>query len=639
MRFDMRRCVTLAAAGLLFASAATAVYGQDARPNGSARSPALAAGHGASTNYMERTATWPAVSTPVGNTVSFDYIVDCEQGGDQLKVFVNGVEQDLEPASNLTGLSGLNRAGRAIVRIASAGGPRTIRFAYVTNGTISHGRDLAIVDNVRFSSSSGGVFEQHRFDSAGSLSDAGWTAGGTNGGFRATVAERGRTAGRPREQAYVDSSTSFMQRTVSFPACLSCGTYRGAIEFDYLVDSEAGHDWLRVFLDGVQQDLDKTESGTQGISGRNRAGSHRLRVTSAGPHNVRFEYVKNGSISRGRDLARIDRVRFVDGDRREFELHQFTARDLDATPIRVGGTAANGPIEWSGGSTGLGNNAIGWTVRAESAQAAYVPLQQAGGQLKPSYEAFTPPPQGIVDGNVTSADYDNATRVRVVDASAYTRSADLRLVADGATGRLYIGFIGKAATPAEVGNESGTIQVRLDGHRAATLRDRRTPQEASACPDVRSASAEDRYIEISYTIAPGSTEALTPAIAERKGDCKDWAPLDGAASWLAAVKVREAPSGHLHAEIGVTFPAESAVLADEALGFSLRHFRPATATGGIVDERWPIDAFVQRVDDVSTWATLYLSIPSLARHFAKAEQTLRPVVPPSRDPYQFRRVK
>ena len=44
-----------------------------------------------------------------------------------------------------------------------------------------------------------------------------------------------------------------MQRTVSFPACLSCGTYRAAIEFDYLVDSEAGHDWLRVFLDGVQQ--------------------------------------------------------------------------------------------------------------------------------------------------------------------------------------------------------------------------------------------------------------------------------------------------------------------------------------------------------------------------------------------------
>jgi len=102
----------------------------------------------------------------------------------------------------------------------------------------------------------------------------------------------GRSLQRPLGQAGLPSTTSYAEKTLTWP------TGGGTLDFDYYVDSEEGWDFLRVLIDGSQ---------AYSWSGPSRAG-HVRRTMAAGTHVVRFEYAKDGSLDRGLDLAAVSAI-------------------------------------------------------------------------------------------------------------------------------------------------------------------------------------------------------------------------------------------------------------------------------------------------------------------------------------------
>lgn len=96
---------------------------------------------------------------------------------------------------------------------------------------------------------------------------------------------------RPATQAGVNSTTSYLQRTIFWPTS-------GSLDFDFWVDSEAGYDRFRLLVDGAL---------IKDVSGVGRAGHAHVAIASGG-HLIRFEYLKDSSVSVGLDTAAVDNI-------------------------------------------------------------------------------------------------------------------------------------------------------------------------------------------------------------------------------------------------------------------------------------------------------------------------------------------
>jgi len=101
-----------------------------------------------------------------------------------------------------------------------------------------------------------------------------------------------RNLQRPPSQAGADSTTSWAEKTLTWPAG------GGSLDFDYFVDSEEGWDFLKVLIDG---------SPLYSWSGPQKAG-HVNRSMTAGPHVIRYEYVKDGSVHHGLDTGGVTAI-------------------------------------------------------------------------------------------------------------------------------------------------------------------------------------------------------------------------------------------------------------------------------------------------------------------------------------------
>lgn len=569
--------------------AAGSAAGQTFAPDRGAERPAAQAGQHGTVSFMERSYQWPLLGS---NSLRFSYVVDSQTGSDFLRVLIDG---------NLAwSVSGTNRAGTHTLPVPA--GTHSVRFEYRKDGSGSAGRDTAIVDDVEFRSSANTTVQ--RFDTLAPLAATGWTAGGIGGGFALTPAARDRSAARPAAQLQLHSSTSFMERTLTWGALFcpqppDCPPWNGAVSFDYLVDSESEGDELRVLIDGIVR---------WSASGRNRAGTQRVRIPGPGPHSVRFEYVKDGAGSAGRDLARIDRVVFVAGDRRIMEYHDFAGREIGVTPIRVAG----GPGEWvSGGAAG------GWTVHAATPHYSYVPLQTVGAALRPGYLSFIEP---AVDGLVGSAEYRNATSAALPNYGHLGADrASLRWVASANTDALYTALIARADTPAG-GAERGRLHLFIDNARSTTL-----DGSGECAGDPRWPAASDRRIRIAYRIAAGDTEAVLTSVTEEQGNC-----AGGAAAWgttasplllpdaTAAVRISKPPQtpGWLHIE--ARLPLAPAAVADGLVGLGM--FRRSIATQPSWERVPSVDGSRPLPDDVLSWETIALSLPESKRSLAAAER-------------------
>ncbi|OAO80585.1 Alpha-tubulin suppressor and related RCC1 domain-containing protein-like protein [Anoxybacillus flavithermus] len=89
-----------------------------------------------------------------------------------------------------------------------------------------------------------------------------------------------------------DGQTSATEITVNLPQ-------GGRIEFDYLVSSESGYDYLRFYINGVEQFKD---------SGNNTSFKHFAKDLTPGTYTFKWQYSKDGSVSSNDDQAYIDNL-------------------------------------------------------------------------------------------------------------------------------------------------------------------------------------------------------------------------------------------------------------------------------------------------------------------------------------------
>jgi len=90
------------------------------------------------------------------------------------------------------------------------------------------------------------------------------------------------------------SSSMEFTRTFSGTEC---------VEFQWRVSSESGYDYLRVYVDDVDQG--------GGISGEVACTTKSIGPLSAGSHTIRWTYSKDGSVSNGSDAGWVDQVQIV----------------------------------------------------------------------------------------------------------------------------------------------------------------------------------------------------------------------------------------------------------------------------------------------------------------------------------------
>lgn len=532
--------------------------------------PAAMAGQHNQVSYVQRSLFWP-VGT---NAIEFDYYVDSEAGHDYLRVYVGDM---VNPAWSM---SGLNRAGRKRLPVPG-NGPVKVRFAYVKDGSGSQGTDTAWVDDVAaFSSGGSGRMEMHRFDSRKlAVVPQGWAGGGFAGGWSVSHPGSRRSAARPVGQQGLDGSSSYMERAFTW------APGKGALEFDYFVDSQEQRDFLNVYVWPAANPV--PAAPTWSASGRNRAGHARLPVTS-GAKKVRFEYRKDASESHGLDTARVDRVEFRNGLGGTDEVHDFTGREPGKVPIRVG----NGPAEWtSGGAAG------GWRVVRATPNTTYVPAQQVGGAAEPSWSPFAEP---VVDGTITSPDLVNPTHFAVLDYGnpAYDL-AHVALVESADTSTLFL-LVRLQGLGSAAGSESGKVTVFLDGGRGKTLRGLGCPAQPARPGN------EDRRISFGYDIAVGESLATLSAAGQTRGDCSGGFVALGSQAvwdWEAVVSEPADDAGFVHLEMKIVLPA--AVAGEGSLGLGFLHASSQPAGSRV---RFPfVDDGAGPVEsDVGSWETISL---------------------------------
>ena len=119
-----------------------------------------------------------------------------------------------------------------------------------------------------------------------------WTTGGNANWFgQTTTYYYGNDAAQ--SGAIGHSQSTYIQTTVTGP---------GTLTFYWKVSSESGYDFLRFYIDGIEQ------SGR--ISGTTDW-QQKIFSIASGSHTLKWAYTKDGSVSEGSDCGWVDKVEFV----------------------------------------------------------------------------------------------------------------------------------------------------------------------------------------------------------------------------------------------------------------------------------------------------------------------------------------
>ena len=123
--------------------------------------------------------------------------------------------------------------------------------------------------------------------------DLSWTTGGDSGWFgqASTYYYDGDAA---QSGDISDNQNTWMKTTVSGP---------GDLSFYWKVSSEYYWDYLRFYVEGIEQD--KISGSTSWI--------HKTYSIDSGTHTLTWKYTKDGSISTGEDCGWVDKVEFTEG--------------------------------------------------------------------------------------------------------------------------------------------------------------------------------------------------------------------------------------------------------------------------------------------------------------------------------------
>ncbi len=294
-------------------------------------------------SYLQTKVTGPG-------TLTFWWAVSCEGGGnDKLRFLVDGVQQQM--------ISGEIYWRKVTANIAGDG-THTLKWVYSKNGSVTKGEDYGWLDELKWTPATPSgidvVFDAQggKFSNGATTKTAygvkpgnlwgkmympakdgqvfvGWytaKSGGTQVVASSTVPSAATTyyaRWTPRlglaaasEWPYAFTTDSWCgQGAVSHDGndALRSGiiydgqnsylqtkvTGAGTLTFWWKVSSESGNDALRFLVDGVQKQV---------ISGEKDWAKVTLSITGSGEHRLKWNYVKNGSVTKGEDFGWLDQI-------------------------------------------------------------------------------------------------------------------------------------------------------------------------------------------------------------------------------------------------------------------------------------------------------------------------------------------
>ncbi|MEO0017907.1 MAG: hypothetical protein RLZZ522_1190, partial [Verrucomicrobiota bacterium] len=222
--------------------------------------------------------TWAQTYVAGPGALTFWWKTSSEAGYDFLRFFLDGVEQGTAP-----GISGEVAWQQIIVLIPA--GNHALRWTYVKDHSVSSGTDAAWLDQVVFAPDL-----PQALDTPGLT----WITSG-HAPWAGQVLTTHDTVDAARSGVLDVSQQSTAEIQV---------TGAGSLSFWWKVSSEGGYDFLRFYLDGVEQ------AGITAISGEVDWQQKTLAVP-AGNHTLRWTYSKDVSNNVGLDTAWLDQVVFT----------------------------------------------------------------------------------------------------------------------------------------------------------------------------------------------------------------------------------------------------------------------------------------------------------------------------------------
>ncbi|WP_243688351.1 hypothetical protein [Geotalea toluenoxydans] len=223
------------------------------------------------------------VNCVAGNLI-FWYSVSSEANFDFLTLYVDGVQKGK--------WSGSVPWTQATVAVTA--GTHTFKWVYSKDGSVSTGSDTAWVDDIVFPTVTSGPpptgnAKNEGFES-GNLTYLPWVTSGNGLWAVKTTTKHGGIYAVEAPVSITDNQNAGIEVTQNCAA--------GNITFWYSVSSEANYDYLRFYIDGIEQ------SKWSGSIGWNQASFPVI----AGSHTFKLTYSKDGSVSSGSDTAWIDDI-------------------------------------------------------------------------------------------------------------------------------------------------------------------------------------------------------------------------------------------------------------------------------------------------------------------------------------------
>jgi PKD repeat protein len=211
----------------------------------------------------------------VGSTqaVKFYWKVSSEANYDYLRFYIDGVEK--------TKIAGTVNWTQVAYNITA--GTHTLKWSYTKDGSVSTGSDCGWVDKLEITAPAADPIAE-AVDYPGLTftltGNANWFSQTTTTYYGGDAAQSGDIG---------NNQTSTMETTISG---------KTSVKFYWRVSSETNYDYLRFYIDGVQQ---------HSISG-STSWAQRTYTVSSGTHTLKWSFTKDGSVSSGSDCGWVDKL-------------------------------------------------------------------------------------------------------------------------------------------------------------------------------------------------------------------------------------------------------------------------------------------------------------------------------------------
>jgi hypothetical protein len=205
--------------------------------------------------------------------VKFYWKVSSEANYDYLRFYIDGVEQ--------TRIAGTVDWTQVAYNIAA--GSHTLKWSYTKDGSVSTGSDCGWVDKLEITAPAADPIAEAVDDP--SLT---FTLSGNGNWFSQTTTTY--YGGDAAESADISNNQSSTMETVI--------SGKTSVKFYWKVSSETNYDYLRFYIDGVEQDR---------IAG-NVDWTQKVYTVSSGTHTLKWSYTKDYSVSSGSDCGWVDKL-------------------------------------------------------------------------------------------------------------------------------------------------------------------------------------------------------------------------------------------------------------------------------------------------------------------------------------------